>query len=404
VLELPDQTVTLSRSTCGLLAVLILTVVAEPGTARTRGPGVIRGTVSNRSTDSPQAGVEVVLTSALEDGTKRFTESATTDASGRYIFSGLPNEPERVYALDASHDGGLFASPPIKIPPAKERTVIETTIPVWNTISDPDVILIQRHDIFVNQGQGGVGAVEALHFLNTSGRAYVGRAASFEVKSEGKASIAFALPPGATRESVRIIDSGIEVPRLIETDFGFGIDVAIPPGETQLVYSYRLEGTAGAYNLTRTALYPTLSTTVHAPPPFDVSTNRLAEQEAVTVGDTRYARWSSTRVIDAGESLQISAIAEAGSSGWLAAGIAVTVLLGGVLLIATVARNRRRERRLPRGTSTYPAPTTRDELVTAIAQLDIRYEAGELPEDKWKQMRADLKARLAGMSTPERTP
>jgi hypothetical protein len=243
-----------------------------------------------------------------------------------------------------------------------------------------------------------------LHILNTSGRAYIGRAASFGVEGEGGPSLAFALPPGAAPESVQIIDSGIEIPRLIETDFGFGIDVAIPPGESQLVYSYRLEGTAGAYNLTRTALYPTLSATVHAPPSFDVSTNRLAEEEAVTVGDTRYARWSSSRVIEAGESLQINAVAEAGSSGWLVAGIAVAALLGGALLIATVARNRRREQRLPRGAHTYPPPTTRDELVTAIAQLDIRYEAGQLPEEKWKQMRSDLKARLAAMPTPERTP
>jgi hypothetical protein len=386
--------VTRSRTILLLLAVVAMLALPAPA-ANSANNGVIEGRVINESAGRPRAHIEVNLTSALPDGSDALTRRSTTDDRGRYAFEDLPTGEGRTYALSVDYKGGLFTGEPVdELGQSTRRAVVKGTLRIWETISNPDAVLIQRHNIFVSQGEGGLGVLEAVTLVNTTDRAYIGRARSFGLE-EGRASMAFALPSQAT-DGRMLTESDFFGTPIAPTDSGFGLTVAIPPGTRRVLFAYTLPGAAGNYDLSRTALYPTLATAVFATDGLTVDSNRLSDAGNVTIGNTAYQRWSSDEVVEAGEAIQVSATAEAGTSGWLAAAAIAAVLAAGGIFVLAVARNRR-----PGAVRASPEPAPRHALVEEIAALDLRHETGRVDDGEWTERRAELKQRLAELSVPE---
>ena len=361
----------------GLLPLL----VAIPSPAATT--GIIEGRVINESTGQPQPGVELTLTTGTADGGGEVVETAHSDEHGRYRFIGLATGEDRFYALDARFDGGLFAGRPVPLPSdTRRQPVIESTLRVWATTSDPAVVAIERDDMFVVPDDDGVGVIESVTFFNASDEAYIGRGADMLGDSATGASFAFALPAAA--EWRGIIDSTLDIPQLVAVNRGMAATIAIPPGEHQTTFSYRLGGTGGSFDLSRPALYPTVEMSIFAAAPLEIRSNRLVPRESETLGGKTYSRWSTDEPIDAGDPLQALAVAQGAISlGPLAlAGSAVIVL---VALLATWLRARRRGR---------PVAPGRDHLVERVAELDLAFEAGAIDRKKWDEERSDLVARL----------
>lgn len=353
-----------------------------PATAAAR--GTIEGRVTNQSTGRPQPGVQITLLTLSSSGGEGEPAivSARTNADGSFTFDNLNTGEDSVYALDARHDGGLFASPPIQIPDDTERPpVIETNIRVWDTVSDPSVISLRRNDFFVvPDEEGGVGVIEALVIQNDSDLAYIGRG------GKDAPSLGIALPATARGEGVSIVDSTLEVPELVATDFGAGTTVAIPPGETRLTLAWRVPGEGGQFDLTRTALYRTGELSVYAGDPLEIRSTRLQQAGSETIRDLTYRVWSSREPIDAGDPVQLLAIADAGISTSLMIGLVAGIgALGAVILGGVLLRGRARSAQ---------EPATDDDLLMAIARLDVEYEAGGLTEERWSSERDRLKSQL----------
>ena len=348
------------------------------------GTGVIQGVVVNETTGAPQPGASVRLGGAREDGSGRISRRAVTDARGRYRFTDIPAGDDRLYVVDVRHDGGLFPGSPLSIPAdTKETPVIETRIRVWDTTTNPQTVLLARDNMFVTPGRGGMDVVESVTVANMTDLAYIGRG------GPGAPTLGLAVPVEGRAGGIEIIDSDLDVPELLRTDFGAGLTIAIPPGQWKFTYVYRVGGVAGNYDLSRTALYPVVQTSVHAPEDVDVTSNRLVPNGNVTIGGTEYARWSATEAIEEGDQIQISATASADASNtMLAAGIAAAIAVAGMLFAGTVWRNRRRR-------NPAPAVDERRDLMSAIAALDIRRNAGDIDEEEWDARRAELKALLA---------
>jgi hypothetical protein len=396
-LQLP----TVSRR--GIVGVCALTVsLLWAPVARAAPSGTIEGRVLNGAGDKPEPGVEVVLTGARPSGSDQIVRRAKTDQKGRFEFKNVPTG-KRIYAVDASFDGGFFAGGAIELPAGTaKRPVVKTTLRVWDTISDPNAILIRRNDIFLSTGKQAVDVVESVTVVNTSRRAYIGRAPP-KRSAEPRPTLGLDLPSGADRSAVQILDSSIDVPGLTPTDFGIGITAAVPPGETLITFAYRLPGSAGVYDFAKTALYPILNTSVHAADPLTIRSNRLVDNGEVTVGGTRYRRWSTTEALDPGDQLQVAAVAEARSSPGLGAGIVIAAVLAvGLLLWAFIRR--RRPGPAVKTAGTHPVPETREHLVSLIAALDLRHRAGDVSEEEWARRRAELKQQLAELQTAEPTP
>jgi hypothetical protein len=381
------------RRVCAL--VLISAVVLSMQTpAHAAQTGTIRGRVVNATTGNPEAGVRVVLLESRGGTTFRKIRHQTSDDDGGYSFTDLPTGGNRAYALDARFEGGIFSGEPVVLPSGTRRVPkIRSTLRVWSTTQNPGAILIRRDDLFVVQGDdGAVAVVESVTVINQTDRAYVGRSTS---DGGPAATLGFSLPNSA--RDIQIVDSEIERSEIRATEYGFAAAAAIPPGQSRTTFTYRLEGTAGQFELSRTALYPIIEMSVHAAEPLQVTSNRLTESGEVTLEGRRYRRWSSTESIDAAAPIQAVAVAEAGIAPLAVAGLLAVGLITVVGIGLAAARRRR-----TRGHPVSSLSDRREKLVAAIAELDLRHERGEVTDDEWAHLRAELKHQAIKLKTPER--
>lgn len=402
----------------GLLTLLVLLALGVvPTSAKAARFGTITGRIINGNTEKGQPGVRVTLLGGRSDDagnvTQELDRSSVTGKDGRFSFDGLPTGEDRPYALDAHYSGGLFSGDVIALPSdTGRRPVIESTLRVWPTTADPNAIVIERDDLFVIKGQeGDINVVESLKVLNITTRAYIGRGGSMGAAEGPRPSLGLSVPQQALSGGIQIQDSTIEIPQLIRTSTGPAITSAIPPGATSISFLYRLEGTAGQFDLSRRAFYPTLELTVSAEPPFVVDSPGMEEGDELTIEGRRYRQWSVEQGLEPGDSIQILAVARAEGDSVLIVGAGA---LGLVIVTATAfAVARRRSRReaaglprperpaaplappRPRPDAPVQPALTRNELLVAIAELDLRYRSGKLNEEEWVTRRTKLKSRLA---------
>lgn len=386
-----------------LLAGLLLSVPsASP--AEAAATGMIRGVVLNGATGEPQASVRVTLEGGIRRASggveQTLEQTVVTDSSGRYVFEDLPAGKDRIYTVDGRFEGGYFVGRALSIPDdTAEPPVLDSTLRVWHTTTDPNSIVIERDDIFVVRGESGADVVESFRITNVSDRAYIGRGRALDRQAEGVSpSLSFSFPPQAAASGVQVFESDIDIPELVQTETGIGITAAVPPGETSITFVYSLQGATGRYDLSRRANYPVLNLNVFAADPFVIEAPALEEGEEVTIQGERYRRWSATDAIEPAASLQIAASAPADADpvlvgGAIAAGVALLLAIAGALLL--------RRRRAPAAARPGGAPETREDLLVAIARLDLAYEAEELGHDEWVERRTRLKAKLQELKAPE---
>lgn len=369
------------------LLIVFLLAGSLPLPARAAATGVIEGRVLHGDDDRPIASAEVTLTQATT-GAERETLVATTGRDGAFRFPDLPTGDDHLYALDVTYDGGLFPGRALTLPDdTDEEPVVETTVRVWDTTTEPDAIVVQRNDLFVVESEGAqVGVIETVQLTNTAPDAYIGRGRAEGAGSGDTPSLGFSLPASAELEQIQILDASLDVPQLVRTDFGFGITTAIPPGQFSITFSYPVPGSAGSYDLSRRTLYDTLNLAVFASEELSVRTNRLDENEAVEIEGRTYVEHSTDEPLDAGDSVQVVALADAGTPPGLVAGMAGALVLVAALGALPLIMSRRRK----------AAPAAdRSELLRQIAELDIRHERGEIDDEAWTERRSRLRAEIA---------
>ena len=378
----------------------LLLVAPSQIAAQDSGRGTIAGVVTNGTTNEPQRGVEIRLLGGLQDEEGNFSqeisEVATSDGRGRFEFDDLPSGDHRAYVLDASFGGGSFPGGVVTIP--SDGDVIEIEQKVWDTTTDPRAIVIQRNNMFVLKGDEGANVIDSYTIFNVSEEAYIGRGAAARATSDDSRvpTLSFSFPEGA--EGIQIAESDLDIPELVSTETGVGITSAVPPNETRITFAYRLRVNTGQVDLSRRALYPILNLGVFAEPPFVVDSTRLSEDGEVTIEGETYTRYRSDEDVTEGNSIPIIATAQADNDTALVLGaIAAGALLVVILALALV---RRRARPAPSHEPTPPSET-RDDLLVAIARLDLDYRNGKVDQEEWDAHRAELKSRLAKHKSPE---
>jgi hypothetical protein len=382
------------------IVLAICIVLASSPFALAAETGDITGVIRNQTRRAPQPGVKVTLLH-FQSGGRRERTVVRTDERGRYAFEGLPTGSDHYYAIDSVHQGGLFQGGTHQIPDdTDERPIFEVNIKVWDTTDDPASVLLRRNDMFLVPDDNRVAVIDSYRLVNTTRFAYIGRGGAGSTTTVG-----FPLPADAERASVSIVNEPrVGIPRLRSTEFGFGITTAIPPGQTDFQFSYTVTGGGGAYELSKTALYPILDAAVFAKEPLEIRSNRVVESGPVTVGDDDYVRYSTDETIDAGDPIQLLAVAEGGNSPWLIVGAAIG--MGVVALVIGIGALLRRRRKAPAAAPAHsprPAPRNRDDVIVAIAELDLRYRQGDIDEHEWRERREQLKTNV-GERAPEPTP
>lgn len=365
-------------------------------TAPLTGTGVISGVVTNQSTGQvvPNATVELGFfdqTSLLD------TRQTTADATGLFRFTGVPTDTALVFVARVTGPGGYtYSSEPAQFQAGE--TGLNLPVAVYDTTSDPAGVRVERVHFIVEFDGRRAYFTELLVFSLDGNKAYVG---------DGAGTLRFTVPKGA--EALDISDGALGG-RYIATADGFVDTIPLPPGRNsrQVLYRYEIPYSSPTLELVRVLPYPAANVNaLVAEVGAKVTSDQLKDQ---TVRQTQGGNFISLsgQNLAANQlitlrfsNLPLGAAADTGMAAAPATSDRTLLLLllgvGGLLAAALVAWPLWRRRAAPAAA----VAITQDELIDALARLDLAHEAGELSDAAYRDERLRLKAQLLDLVRKE---
>jgi|DewCreStandDraft_3_1066083.scaffolds.fasta_scaffold05994_2 hypothetical protein len=370
-----------------LLSLLVLPLATLPAEAAT---GTIQGRVVNRTGGTkPVANLPVTLTSSVNEaeGQKITT---TTDAAGRFAFKGVSADPGRSYVLQVRYKGGEYESPRISF--KGNETVKTLEMVVYEPTTDPSVVRAGMHHIIVEVQEGTLQIVELVVLVNETDRTYIGATALPDGRRE---TLRFSLPGGA--KEVQYLDGLMECCVLLKGNTLIDT-MDVKPGTRQIAYGYTLPFSGSRISLERPLDVRTDSLEFLVPDiGVTVQSTQLASKGVLETSSGRYLRYSGVR-LKPGDRITITLEglpARPRSLRALAFAL-ILAFLGAVLTYPLLRRRSQAEK------PSILGEEKRLELLREIADLDDRFEAGELPEEEYRTLRAQRKAELIALSKTTR--
>lgn len=358
------------------------------------GTGVISGIVTNGSSGQvvPNAAVELGIfdqTSLLD------TRQTTADAAGFYRFTGVPTDTTFVFVARVTGPGGYsYSSEPSQFQP--NQSGLDLPVTVYETTSDPSGVRIERVHFIVEFDAGRAYFTELIVFSLDGNRAYVG---------DGAGTVRFTVPKGA--EALEINDGALGG-RYIATADGFVDTVPLPPGRgsRQVLYRYEIPYTSSTLELVRSLPYPATNVNVLVSEVgARVSSDQLKDQTVRQTPSGNFISLSGQN-LPANQPITLRfsdlPLASSAGAGTVTASGDRTLLLvllaaGGLLVAVLVAWPLLRRR----AASPVTAGADQDELIDALARLDLAHEAGELSDAAYRDARLKLKAQLLDLVRKE---
>jgi mono/diheme cytochrome c family protein len=379
--------------------------------ARVEGNGRLSVRVRNETTGAILAGAVVDLL-IFEGTTLIHQRRATADAEGVARFEGLPTETSWAFVATTVHNEIPFESGLLQFEPTQSS--LEAALPVYEPgARQEDVRITRGHWVLSIEDMRTLNVGELYAFVNTSDRVYTG-----ELDANGhRVVLALELPPNATNigvegdsEGTRFIRLGN---RLVDT-------LPLPPGQRQVLLRYSLPVQDGAVELGHPIGYPVDNLNLLAPdigirieasdwlrreplktPSGDYLNFVLTDLPAGSAPRARLSNIGAAQVASQTTTAPqtIDPNAQPGLSGlpWVPLVLAVFAILlfgGGTFVLA-----RRQQAQM----ALLPALREQQKraLIQAIAELDDRFEAGELTEAAYQTQRRLLKARLITLMRDE---
>jgi hypothetical protein len=368
---------------------------AQPG-EETR---VVEGRVTNGTASAGSiAGLEVVFHQESDTGHKHL-ETATDD-EGRFRFEAIIFEPGWRYGVSLIHQGALYgsdldlsaASPPSVLLTIYEATDADSTI----SVSAASVLFGG-----VDGTSQTVWTLEIAKVENNTDMTYV-------PGPEPMKLLRFGLPPGAQDLQVETSLAGSE---MITVDRGFALTASVPPGEYEVMYSYRFVYSGTETGFTKSFPYGAGDLRVLAPPEVGLlSSSQLGDTESVGIGDRSYQLVRASDLARGSRiSVELSGLPKSFVGARLgrrlgnvpveyAAPAGLALLMVSLLGLALWKRRVYRGAGAPTGPATQSQDAEHNRLIGEIAQVEDTFEKGALSEAEYRRRRAALSARLADLS------
>lgn len=378
-----------------LLGVAVGLLAAAPVQAQDGGDsgaedaGIIEGVVRNGTEGGSSVdGVEVVLKS-YGDNQLLGSESVTVGEDGAFVFSGLSTAHQIIYQVDFEYMGVNYFSEPIIFVEGEPIDPLEMV--VYDTTSDASVISVATAHTIATVDEAGLDVREVSLIVNGSDRAFVG--SETEALGEGRRpTLKFSLPAGAS--GLEIV-SGLTGFSPFGTEYGFLHTMPVPPGETAIEFSYRVDGDPDGYTFTRQAFYPTSQYALMVQSEtLQAEGMGLVAQDTLDMQGTRFL-YLTAQSISPGQT--VSAVLSEPSAGlsavvWVLVGVALVAAAGGLIYSRRRAAPAEPEAGAQVQDDTEP-------LLAEIARLDDEFEAGRLDEADYRSQRDAIKSHLVDMMT-----
>ena len=386
------------------LAILLLLALGAPVHAQEESLGEVRGTVLVGGTNGPGAvGLEVTLTHLTMDPMP--PRSTVTDEMGVFRFQDLLMGPRHGYIASVEYQGVTWESAFLRA--LSGETVLTADVVVFRlTTSDGAVSIARIHDVVAPEP----GALQVLEFLVLEN--------SGDQAVSALGGIRIPLPGGA--EDLAFPEEDLS-DTLILSDGELLITAPLLPGNTELVYMYRIPFVGTTYQWEVRLAYPTAAVDLLVQDSgAQVETMGLAFQGLVepTPGEI-YLLWSGV-AIDAGETLSVAfqglpSFVDAPASApttqvdsgdpqrWLRGlGVLLVPLGAAAAYLYAIYRGR-----YPPAIDGMESPLddrqrNRQTLLQRIASLDEAFAAGKIPARRYRRERRHAKAKLSPlMGDPE---
>jgi len=233
------------------------------------------------------AGAKVVLvrfkldTQGVPQGVPVQTQAA--DGQGRYEFKQVPVDPRAVYKLGAAIADRLVSSDPFTFPEGKRLVQLDLHVP--GLVSDPAGLHFKQALLAFEPAVGAVLVTEVLHVGNPTAN----------VIDVANAPLELNLPAGATDlEMVRQDQEGADHTLLGQKLLVYG---RIHPGETTIVFHYRVGAALGTMRADMRYPYPVDELLVLAPQgSLTLVSEQLSPGQPRKLEGASYDVWTSRQV------------------------------------------------------------------------------------------------------------
>lgn len=374
---------------------------ADDDKTQTENAGVSVGTVQVWLRDergNPVAGDFPVTLYAFDN--MQFVESATLNESeeGLYRFENVAMPPERAFLSSVNYKGVVYGSD-VAVASDPEKP-IELVITVFETTTDTSALMVDRLHIFFDFSiPENVQVVELYVIRNMSNRTVV-------AAEEDGPVVRFNLPIGASNLQ---FEDGALGERYILTEQGFADTQPIRAGADnhQVVFAYTLPYPR-KLTFTQPQSLAVNSAVILVPEGVKLRGEKLVDEGLRDMQGASYQMYTMGS-LPAGKLINLEISGKPKSAGATSLDTQTSLMIGigalGLALIVAGVWLYRRERMQPADEEEFeeeseqiveedePEPDP-EQLMDAIIALDDLYKAGELPEEAYRQRRAELKAQL----------
>ncbi len=225
---------------------LLLALIATPALA-----GAISGTVFDRTAKGPAPKVEVLL---FRPEAPEPIDRAVSDAKGKFVFR---NVAPGGYVLGASHFGVPYVRRDVRL--AANSPAVTANLDVYQATTDASTVSIDGDHLLLQPEGKGVRAIEIVIYSNAGNRTYLGETTPASPTGN---RLVVSLPEGYTD-----LDGpeGFRDRIASRTETGFDLALPLPPGQTQVAFTYGLPGGILGVNLARRFPFPVKSVSVLLP-------------------------------------------------------------------------------------------------------------------------------------------
>lgn len=384
-----------------LAFVVIAAVVGSTIPVLAADEGIISGQVVNKTAGgSLVGGVEVTLTAQTSGNATNDQRKVPADASGKFEFRGLPIDPGTTYTVGTTFQDADYTSETVNMTSASPSKLVELN--VYDSTTSDENIQVSNGHIVVFADQGALQVLEAWRFSNVGTRTFIG------VKGKaGRSTLQFTLPQGATSVSP---GTG---PTIEPTAVGAVYTAAVPPGVTDINFTYFIPYQGSSATISRKTDYPIADFRLLVEDTgVKVTSLALTPAAAQPINGSNYLDFTAVNVargVDLDASFSGIVNTSAGSQASLPW---VWLLAGGVLLglMGMIVYPRLKKRQVTASSLAVqatplratPAPGEENKLLRELARLDDAYEAGKIDEQAYRASRAQAKASLTEMYANKR--
>ena len=378
---------------CLLLFLLCNTLIA----AQERDPakGIIRGTIINETPDGGSVENQEVTLYVQKENSEEESSTAKSDSSGTFEFPDLSTEAVYAYYLYLNYQGGEYTSATVSF--EENQTLLTLDLIVYDATSNAEKVeIVIDHVIIEGAGEGALLISESITFRNSGDRTYVG---TTNEASGAREVLRIPLPTGY--QDIQYIEGLMEC-CVSQSEYGLSDSMDLKPGLKKVLLQYRLLYGGKTYLFKKSFQYRTAAFYILAPAPFQLSGEGLTLEGPLEIQGRQYVALGGEGIPGSSEiSFRISELPFVWSSRTGLALAALVLVFIVIWIIYSLLKKGKKGGAPAKSAKTESLPQTegylkakKKTLLSLIAHLDDQFEAKEIRQDTYKEMRQELKERL----------